>query len=185
MFVVIEFTNYRKEQEIIIHGYSSEVTKAVDHAKQLCSSQVNPKKANDYIHKIENLDDCENLEVYINLTNAPNSVVLHKFFMTEIERTTNEQCESICKIITEHFEISNKNDITLHQLLDYFDVSQKNKDIIKEDYCLDDKIGHDNDMQRYFIDYLKMNNYAYLKDDFEYETNYFAQVFGVVQIGSL
>ena len=78
MFVVIEFTNYRKEQNIIIHGYSSEVTKAVEHAKQLCSSQANLQNANDYIYKIENLDDCEKLEVYIELINAPNSKVLHK-----------------------------------------------------------------------------------------------------------
>jgi len=185
MFVVIEFTNYRKEQHIIIHGYSSELTKAVEHAKQLCSNQTNLQNANDYIYKIENLDDCDDIEVYINLINTPNSKVLHKFFMTEIERTTNEQCETICKMITERNGILNKNDITLNQLLDCFNVSQKNKNIIKEDYCLDDKIGHDNDMQRYFIDYLKMNNYAYLKDVLEYETNYFAQVFGVVQIGSL
>jgi hypothetical protein len=184
MFVVIEFTNFKKEQEIIVHGYSQELLKAVEHAKYLCSHQKQ-NNTNEYIFKMEELDEhCEH-DVYINLKNTPNSKVLHKFFMTQIERTTEIECITVCSAITNENPKLKKKEITLQHLLDYFDVPTRDKNAIKEDYSLNEQIGHEVDIQKYFIDLFKMKGYGIIKDILDYDIYYNSQVFGVVQVGSL
>lgn len=184
MYIVIEFTNDRKEQEIIIHGYSHELHKAVEHATQLCKNQksVNTK---DYIVKIEEkYEDCVQ-DIYINLKNSTNSKVLHKFFMSQIERTTDKECFFVCDAITKRFSNLKNNDITLHHLLDYFEVSSKHINTIKDDYYLDEQIGHEIDLQKYFIDLFKMKGYGKIKEFLDYEIYYYSQVFGIIQVGSI
>lgn len=178
MYAVIEFTNYRKKQDIIIHGYSDNIENANNFAKTKCLKQIYSSD-NTKIYKIDELNINNTT---INLIDGQNSTVLNKYCLIEIERTPEEECNKICKRIKENNKNIDDNNITICDFINYFNVTKTVFEIINKDFNLDEKLGHDIDVQKYIVDYLKLKDYGYFNKE---NYVYYSQVFGVVKINPL
>ena len=81
MFCIIEYTDYRKEQSIMIHGYSSSKDIAICYIMNELNKKIS--KYGGHIKEIESFDDIE----YVNLKNTNKS----EFRIFNIEKLNDDE----------------------------------------------------------------------------------------------
>ena len=175
MFVVIEYTDYYKEQTIKLKGYFNNIDNAIKYSKETYLKQLGISTENKTIIITE--DEYGEEDEYVQLENDLMSKVLHRFYSFEIQKTTDEEIHNIINKIK-------KENITIDDLINYLDISAVKEEFrnIKKLYDINKEISFEE--VKDFINYLILNDY-YIFNLNNHKHKYCSSIFAIVELQSL
>ena len=175
MYILVQYSDYKKENSIEIHGYHESLEYITKCAKDLLHQSIDMHDDN-YMIQINEFDYGE----YIRLSYNDNSKVICKLRCVRVNKTTEDECNKVCESIRENMD-EERNNIYIGDFVnnDYIDEYDHYVNKYKNVPLNDNDIKH-------LIDYIKLNDKnTILYDEIEYDKVYYSTVMGIVITGKL
>lgn len=180
MFALIEYTDYRKEGNLMAHGYATSEAKAAAFAKRLMFAK----------HKgdctVEPLDVIEK-DPYVEFGDTSKGKIISRYRATQWFPAKVAECEQVCAHIVEESEDLKEgptkfSEITVENILGYFEVSAEHAVKVKEKFPLAEVVGNNMPRCQELFDLLIVNNYGHDTNREDHMHGGSMQVYAVVKV---
>lgn len=186
MFAVIEYTNYRKEVSIRVHGYATSEEKATKFAEMKIAAK-HPG------HLIEPLDDDN--EVYVWIASPDRqaaSNVVCEYQAVDWRAVTDKECQEALTCITDQQKYHRGDDeytgptdnsqVTVLHFLKFYEVCQKDYAVITENFDIAELVGNNLTRCKELLDFLMRNRYGQHENRRGHIRSVSSQVYAVVRV---